>query len=226
VVDGGSSDGTPAWLAQFCADHPQCGFVSESDQGIYDALNKALPRVRGTWVIFMGAGDTFVDASTLATCQAQLARLQGQVTVAYGGVWWTRHAGETDGKLCYEHWRGLDGPWFSGRPAMPCHQGVFHRSSLFRDGFRFDTRLRIAADGELLLRELLAGHGADLGLVVARVPRDGVSARGSERLRLIAESIRVNLRLGIFWRRPGLQIALLIGNLLKHPMRTRRERGN
>ena len=61
--------------------------------------------------------------------------------------------------------------------------------------------------------------------MLTRVPRDGLSATPRNRLRLIVESIRINLRLGIFWHRPFLQCMLLLGNLLKHPFRRWRAGG-
>lgn len=40
-------------------------WVSESDSGIYNAMNKTLPRCKGDYVIFMNAGDCFFDAEVL-----------------------------------------------------------------------------------------------------------------------------------------------------------------
>ena len=127
-------------------------YISEPDKGIYDALNKALSLILGKWVIFLGAGDTLIDTHTIEKCIPLLAAAASDITIAYGGVLWVTQIEDSDGYLCYEHWRGIDGPWIAARPAMPSHQGIFHHSSLFSNGFRFDTRFRIAADGELVLR--------------------------------------------------------------------------
>ena len=47
VADGGSTDGTQAWLAQRQAQDTRLRWVSEPDGGPADALNKALRMVRG-----------------------------------------------------------------------------------------------------------------------------------------------------------------------------------
>jgi len=219
IVDGASTDGTVEWLEETIVKQKNCIYISEPDKGIYDALNKGLPHIQGKWVIFLGAGDTFIDARTIEKCIPLLSAATPDVTIAYGGVLWVTSVDDSSGYLCYERWRGLDGPWIAARPAMPSHQGVFHHSRLFRDGFSFDTRFRIAADSEIVLSELLAGKGMDLGLVVSRMLQGGTSTDRANRLRLIMESIRMNKKIGIFWTRPLLQISVLISNLLKHPFR-------
>jgi hypothetical protein len=98
---------------------------------------------------------------------------------------------------------------------MPCHQGVFQRAGVFHN-FRFDERCRISADGEAVLRELVAGRGAQLDFMVARFEAMGVSSRPENRLRMIAENIYVNWKIGIFWKRPLYQLAALTLNAAKH----------
>ena len=101
----------------------------------------------------------------------------------------------------------------AGRPELPCHQGAFHRATLFSDGFKFDVRCKIAADNEIMLREFLKGHGVKLQFTVARFRMGGVSYTRTNRLRMIAESVYINFKVGIFFRRPLYQLAVLASNL-------------
>ncbi|EPX8673465.1 glycosyltransferase, partial [Escherichia coli] len=56
VVDGGSSDGTSAFLEGLSGEH-RLRFVSEPDNGIYDAMNKGIAMARGRFALFLNSGD-------------------------------------------------------------------------------------------------------------------------------------------------------------------------
>ena len=64
VIDGGSTDGSVE-LANSFVDSIDY-YVSEKDNGIYDAMNKGLSVARGEWVSFMNSGDVFADCDVLS----------------------------------------------------------------------------------------------------------------------------------------------------------------
>jgi glycosyltransferase involved in cell wall biosynthesis len=216
IADGASTDGTVNWLAEISDQNPNVVFISEPDSGIYDAWNKVVSLIDGDWVIFLGAGDAFAESSTLETFSDQLDRLPSGKTLAYGSVWFVDDITKRTGRLFQVRWAGVRGPWTVARPTIPSHQGIFHRSELFEQGFRFDTRCRIAADNEIVLRELLAGRGAELQGIVARKLWDGISSRRCNRFGLIREVIYINRKVGIFWTRPFLQLGFLAANGARH----------
>ena len=57
IVDGGSSDGTVETINIYR--DKLAYFVSEPDNGIYDAMNKGILAATGEWLIFLNAGDVF-----------------------------------------------------------------------------------------------------------------------------------------------------------------------
>ena len=57
VVDGASSDGTVDELRAFRPAHSRFSFVSEPDQGLYDAINKGIARATGEVVGLLHADD-------------------------------------------------------------------------------------------------------------------------------------------------------------------------
>ena len=213
VVDGASSDGTLELIAQYSCliSHS----ISEPDNGIYDAWNKAIPFATGEWIIFLGAGDTFKDSQTLSNCVERLAQAPKDVTIAYGAVEYVHHPEEKFGLVSNQKWQGIEGQWVIGRPVLPCHQGVFQRIEIFNKGFLFNTRYTIASDTDLLLRELLKAGGFDLDMVVSRMLYGGISDRPETRLLMIAEVILVNINVGIFWHRPLYQMIVLFGSVIK-----------
>ena len=62
VIDGASADGTPDIVRQLV---PDAHLLSEPDQGIYDAMNKGLSLATAPWVLFMNAGDSLYDTTTV-----------------------------------------------------------------------------------------------------------------------------------------------------------------
>ena len=218
IIDGASTDDTVELARSF--GNLVTALVSEPDSGIYSAWNKALPLITGDWVLFLGAGDELYQERTLADVATCLSSVASDVSIAYGNVIVVDEETRTDLRLRNDSWMGLEGPWITGRPALPCHQGVLHRISLFTDGFKFDIKCKIAADGEIMLREFLKGHGEKLQLTVTRFLWGGISSRRTNRLRMIAEIVYINMKVGVFYRRPFYQIAVLGSNVVKHFFRS------
>lgn len=81
VMDGASRDGTPDIARSSGIDG--ITVVSEPDEGLYDAMNKALERARGEYVIFLNAGDTFHSPDVLAR-YAELIEANGKPGIVYG----------------------------------------------------------------------------------------------------------------------------------------------
>jgi glycosyltransferase involved in cell wall biosynthesis len=79
VIDGGSTDGTVDVIRRYA---PRLSaWVSESDEGIYDAMNKGLRMATGEWVHFLNAGDCFASSDVLTRCMEAVLPGDG---VVYG----------------------------------------------------------------------------------------------------------------------------------------------
>jgi len=63
VQDGGSKDGTQQWLGSL--GDVRVNWVSESDSGSYDALNKAILRANGEWISLLHSDDQYPNAEVL-----------------------------------------------------------------------------------------------------------------------------------------------------------------
>lgn len=57
IVDGGSTDGTQEYLASL--DDPRISWISEKDQGMYDAVAKGFARATGEVHSYINAGDAY-----------------------------------------------------------------------------------------------------------------------------------------------------------------------
>lgn len=148
VIDGASPDGT---LAVLMARRAQlAALVSEPDNGIYYALNKGLALASGEVVGFLHADDVYGDNEVLARIAA--AFTDPTVVAVYGNL---EYVSRNDPKRVVRHWCAGD---FS--PArlrwgwMPPHPTFYLRRSVYERLGGFDTRYRIAADYDLMLRVL------------------------------------------------------------------------
>lgn len=131
-MDGGSTDNTVGILK---ANHNKITFwKSESDGGVYEAMNNALDHITGTWVYFLGADDTlFDDFSNMAY------RLEDQSLIYYGNV-----------LLNGKKFRGKVSAYQHSKSAI-CHQAIIYPREVFKR-YRFNTKYRISADHELNMR--------------------------------------------------------------------------
>lgn len=139
VVDGGSSDGTSEVLEDNSLIIDR--YLSERDNGIYDAMNKGVSISSGDYVIFMNAGDTFFDENTLSLISSNLE--SRDFDVVYGDRIYV-----DDSQEVYQAARNVDDSLIR----MPyCHQSVFVKRELLA-AMPFDTTYRFAADYDQVLR--------------------------------------------------------------------------
>lgn len=67
VIDGYSQDGSVEFLKTSNAN-----WISEPDNGLYDAMNKGIKRSNGVYIIFMNAGDIFSEDNVLEDIQNKI----------------------------------------------------------------------------------------------------------------------------------------------------------
>jgi glycosyltransferase len=173
AIDGASTDGTHALLE---AHRDQLAvLLSEPDGGIYDALNKGLMRVTGEVVGLLHADDVFADADVLTRVATAFA--DPAVEAVYGDL---VYVAREDASRVIRYWRaGEYRPQRLRWGWMPPHPTLYLRRSLYEQFGMFDTRYRIAADYDLMLRVLtqLTGRVLYLPEVLVRMRLGGVSNR-------------------------------------------------
>lgn len=205
VIDGGSTDGSSEILRR--NETGLAFWQSESDRGIYDAWNKALPRARGEWICFLGADDFLWAPDTLARISEVLAAAPTEVTIVYGQIALVNQRG-VELQRMGEDWESTKGK-LRQMMCMP-HTGVMHRRSLFEEHGTFDESFRIAGDYEMLLRAL-ERHDAIFApnVVLAGMQHGGVSSDAQGSLTLMREIRRAQMMHGI--RHPSVRWMVAFG---------------
>lgn len=150
IIDGGSTDGTINIIKKY--ESQIAYWVSESDAGIYDAMNKGTLKATGEWINYMNAGDTFVSENTITLCAKAF---KSNSAMVYGGI----NLLNTQSKsIVYQP--PLDLSLYSKH--MPCcHQAVFFKANLVKH-YQFNTLFRINADLDLILKLYHAGYLYDM----------------------------------------------------------------
>ncbi len=81
VIDGDSNDGTKEWLAENqLPDH----WISEHDNGIYDAMNKGIKLAHGEYLIFMNSADEIADNNVLEKVENEIIKRNNNTILIYG----------------------------------------------------------------------------------------------------------------------------------------------
>ena len=82
IIDGGSTDGTLEVIE--ANDKNVKYWVSEKDNGLYDAMNKGIKQASGDYLEFLNAGDIYQDCNALAKIADKASDLSNHVL--YGEI--------------------------------------------------------------------------------------------------------------------------------------------
>jgi len=165
IVDGASTDGTPEFLASLNLKNGR--WISEPDEGIADAFNKGMGLANGDAVIFMNAGDLFVNARTLSHAIKLIPEdVNLRASVVYGDYYDVVEA--EDYLASTDHQR------------MHLHSSIGHQASFIgRDlclRFAYDVRLPVGMDYDYWLRLLAAKVPfIKIALPIARFDTSGIN---------------------------------------------------
>ena len=144
IADGASTDGTLEVIKENIdiVTH----WFSAPDSGIYDAWNKACALIDGDWVLFLGAGDIFVNKFTLEKCSRTIQNVPASYNFAFG--WLMVGIGENRIEVVC---KGDFNPvWMDLNYSTPSHSSTFTRSSILKSN-PFDARFKIIGDKKFML---------------------------------------------------------------------------
>lgn len=165
IIDGGSTDETLNIIKHHKSVFgDKCIFISEKDDGIYNAMNKGIDLAQGEWIIFLNAGDQFYDENVLCGMNGYLDEEYG---VICGGTVYSKGVYSRSNKAIK-----TELPY-----VMPtCHQSMAWRSDLLKQ-YKYDEKYRLCADRECLTRMHLDGiEFSYIDLFVSIYDCNGVSS--------------------------------------------------
>lgn len=152
IIDGGSTDGSKELIEDTAnkltaSDYNPLSFwCSESDSGIYNALNKGLSHCIGTYINCMNSGDEFYDNQTLE----KLFSTSHDSDIIFGNSF---HYSKENAFI--SHYPESVDLYFLYHSNI-CHQAMFVKTELLKAS-PFDEQYRICADYAKWLELMIQG---------------------------------------------------------------------
>ena len=165
IVDGASNDGTQEYLKSI--DDKRIRWISEKDNGLYDAMNKGSNLANGDFALFLNAGDKFFSEDVLN----RVAKKIKEDKIYFGrakiisdeGISWFYPGFDVKN---YKNWVKF---------SLPNHQSIFFPKKCYKN-IKYDNRLKIGADDDYKLEAFKKFNYEFLDEVIVTFKRDGVSA--------------------------------------------------
>ena len=208
IVDGASTDSTIDVIRQY---EPQfknrLKWISEKDDGIYDAMNKGIQLATGDVVGILNSDDYFTSSDVIAR---MVAAFSDGVDAVYGDVHFI-HDGEPNKCIRYyssKHFR----PFWLRFGFMPAHPSFYCRRGVYERAGYYKTDYAIGSDYEMMVRLFKVHH------INARyIPMDfvtmrtgGASTRNVQsRLALIKDDVRSCRENGVYTNIPMICMKFL-----------------
>uniref|UniRef100_A0A7C4YCC4 Glycosyltransferase n=1 Tax=candidate division WOR-3 bacterium TaxID=2052148 RepID=A0A7C4YCC4_UNCW3 len=196
VIDGGSNDGTIDIVKDFGVDV----LISEKDEGQYFGMNKGIEIAKGDIIGFLNADDFYADDFVLLD-------VKNAITNGYDSCYGDLvYVSRDDTSKILRFWKS--GEFKDGcfkRGWMPPHPTFFVKKGLLEKYGFFDTRLKISADYEIMLR-LLERYK----ISTYYIPRVLVKMRWGGKSNNLKNIIRKGMEDFISWKINGISVNPLI----------------
>nr|WP_315155918.1 glycosyltransferase family 2 protein [uncultured Flavobacterium sp.] len=181
VIDGGSTDGSAAYIESQSEyiDY----WVSESDKGIYNAMNKGILKATGEYLLFLNSGDHFFNDEVLEKNRCYIEKYDliyfDIQTIGEGISEKSSHPDKLDFHYFYE--------------ASISHPGTFIRAKLFSKIGLYDENYKIVSDWKFFITAIFSFHCNYLKIneVLSVFYLDGISSKLSNNTILLSERQQV-----------------------------------
>ena len=210
VIDGASTDGTIK-IVERLQDQVSI-FISESDRGIYDAINKGISRSSGEIIAILHSDDRFCDQCVVADMVKRMAESRAEFCFSDMVI-----VDESSDKVLRYYMANHFKRWMLRVGWMPPHPTCFIKKSLFDEFGLYSLDYKIAGDFDFLVRIFYARdiNWAYLNRVTIKMRQGGVSNAGFLSKRIIAKEINQSLRSNNVWSLPIFQLSRYFIRLLE-----------
>jgi glycosyltransferase involved in cell wall biosynthesis len=150
IVDGGSKDQTVSIIKEYEPKfNGRMKWVSERDNGLYDAMNKGIKMATGDVVGLINSDDLFCDTHALEKVMTVFNSNQ-KLDSVYADLY---YVSQNDTDKIIRH-------WITGKQKLfeygwhPAHPTLYLKKEVYENYGYFNLDLKLAADFEIMLRFL------------------------------------------------------------------------
>ena len=167
IVDGASTDGTQNILQDYATKDARIRWISEPDNGIYDAMNKGVRLAKGEWVYFLGSDDWLYNDVSLNQVFNQNQALTEDVDLI----------------RCRVMRKGKISDIQKVKPEEVIHEILNHQSIIFRKSLAleipYEQRYKMAGDLVQFIKMIGRGvNSIECDTVLANYSTGGYSSYG------------------------------------------------
>ena len=149
IIDGGSTDETIDIVKSYESEFSgRLKWVSEKDQGIYDAMNKGIKMASGDVVGILNSDDYFTSDDILQTV-ADAFKCQ-EIDAIYGDIHFIR---DGNPQKCIRYYSSrMFRPFWLRFGFMPAHPSFYCKREIFDKAGLYSLDYKIGADYEMMVR--------------------------------------------------------------------------
>ncbi|MET0117871.1 MAG: glycosyltransferase family 2 protein [Sedimenticola sp.] len=219
VVDGGSTDGTVDVVRGYQDEIDR--FVSEPDEGIYDALNKGIRMSEGDVIGILHSDDLFCDENVVQDVMDRITSSEADICFSDLVI-----VDKSSNKIVRYYMAHYFRRWLFRCGWMPPHPTCFIKRELYERFGLYTTRFSVAGDFDFLVRVFF---GADikwayLDRVTVKMHVGGISNSGFASKRTIANEISASLRDNNVWSLSFFQVIRYLIRLFEFVVKPRNMR--
>jgi glycosyltransferase involved in cell wall biosynthesis len=186
IIDGGSSDNTINIINQYNFKNKK--FISEKDNGIYDAMNKGISIATGDILTILNADDIYHNDSTISEV-VKLIKESPSENIYIGDVVFFKNNNFRNISRIYS--AKFFKKWMLNIGVMPPHPSTFIKKEIYKI-YKYNISYKIASDFEFFLRlfKINNYNFKYLDLIIVRMRTGGIS--GKNILSYLISSIEIN----------------------------------
>jgi glycosyltransferase involved in cell wall biosynthesis len=146
LIDGKSSDETINIFKHKA--HRNAQWISEKDEGIYDAMNKGLKLASGDIIGFLNSDDSFMHKDVIATI---VTAFKDGADIVHGNLVFINEKGKVRRVWNSESFQPSD----FLKSNSPAHPTLYCKKSILKSLNGFDVNFKIAGDIDFMIRAVL-----------------------------------------------------------------------